>query len=106
MNGLLQDIRYSLRQMRKSTGFTLTALLSLALGIGATTAIFSVIYGVLIDPYPYKDADRMVHVQLRDPSTGAQTRGPLLQVNGTEYQQLRNSPYVENVFLQQGRGAV
>ncbi len=106
MNGLLQDIRYSLRQMRKSPGFALTALLSLALGIGATTAIFSVIYGVLIDPYPYRDADRMVHVQLRDPNTGAQTRGPLLQVNGTEYQQLRNSPYVEDVFLQQGRGAV
>lgn len=106
MNGLLQEIRYSLRQMRKSPGFALTALLSLALGIGATTAIFSVIYGVLIDPYPYKDANRMVHVQLRDPSTGPQTRGALLQVNGTEYQDLRRSPYIEDVFLQQGRGAV
>jgi hypothetical protein len=51
MQTLIQDLRYSVRQLIKSPGFTLTAVISLALGIGATTAVFSVIYAALIDPY-------------------------------------------------------
>ena len=66
MESIRQDVRFSVRQLLKNKSFTLTALLSLALGIGATTAVFSVVYGVLLDPYPYKDAKRMVHVQLID----------------------------------------
>ena len=95
MNGVFQDLRYAIRQIRKSPGFALTALVSLTLGIGATTAIFSVVYGVLLDPYPYKDADRMVHVELRDKSG----RGPLLMVNGEESQELRQVSAIDDVFL-------
>ncbi len=95
MRTFLQDIRYSMRLFRKSPGFVATAVLSLTLGIGATTVIFSVVYGILLDPYPYKDADRMVHVELRDKSG----RGPLLLVNGTQYQDLRKTSAIDDVFL-------
>ncbi len=50
MQTVLRDLRYSLRQLVKSPGFTLTAVISLALGVGATTAVFSVIYAALINP--------------------------------------------------------
>jgi predicted permease len=99
MNGVLQDLRYAVRQIRKSPGFAFTALLSLTLGIGATTAIFSVVYGVLLDPYPYRNPERMVHVELRDKSD----RGPLLFVNGSEYQELRQASAIDDVFLMNQR---
>jgi hypothetical protein len=68
MKSLLHDLRYSVRQLWSSPGFSVTAILSLALGIASTTAVFSVIYAVLMNPYPYRAPDRMVHMRLIDKS--------------------------------------
>lgn len=62
METLVHDIRYALRQFQKRLGFTAIAVLTLALGIGASTAIFSVVYGVLLRPLPYKDPGRIMAV--------------------------------------------
>jgi len=62
LEDLVEDVRYGLRMLRKNPAFAATAILTLALGIGANTAIFSVVNTVLIRPLPYKDADRLVTV--------------------------------------------
>jgi putative ABC transport system permease protein len=94
MQTLLQDIRYSFRQLRKSPGFALTAVISLALGIGATTAVFSVVYAVLMDPYPYANADRMAHLVVKDKAGEDRYVG----VSGRQVQELRQSPVIEDLM--------
>ncbi len=102
MESVLQDLRFSVRQLLKNKSFTLVAILSLALGIGATTAVFSVVYGVLIDPYPYKDNNRMVHVQLLDQNGGLMS---LLFTTGQGYQEVLQAKCVEDAFQQRGTAA-
>src|SRR5262245_43500840 len=62
MDTLLQDLRFGLRQLRRTPGFTLAAVLALALGIGATTAIFTVLDRVVLRPLPYPDPDRLAMI--------------------------------------------
>lgn len=74
MNALLHDLRYALRQLRRSPGFTGMSILVIALCIGATTSLFTVVRSVLLRPFPFRDPDRlvMIYEHFRDPSINAQ----------------------------------
>jgi putative ABC transport system permease protein len=98
MRTVVQDLRYSLRQLVRMPGFTLTAIVSLALGIGATTAVFSVVYAIVVDPYPYANSDRMVHMRFLNPDGSNRGFG----LTGGQWQRIRQSPVVEDGFLTDG----
>src|SRR3954453_21323175 len=86
---LWQDFRYGFRVLRKSPGLTAVSLLSLALGIGATTSIFSVIYGVLISPYPYSRPDEIWAPSVLNAKNPNQGRG---MYKAEEIQRMRELP--------------
>ena len=98
MPSFLADLRYSLRELRRRPGFALTAILSLALGIGATSAMFSVVYGVLITPFPYVGAERMTQVGLLLPSGDYRYPG----MSGAQLDELGQLPVVESVVGEGG----
>jgi putative ABC transport system permease protein len=97
---LHQDIAFGLRQLRKSPAFAVVVIGSLALGIGASVAVFSVVRAVLLDPFPYKDANRMVHVELTQKNSN---RYGYLIVNSTQFHDLQQLPSVDDVFLMDNR---
>ena len=95
MRSIWQDLQFAARVLRKRPGFTLTAVLSLALGIGATSAVFSVIYAVLIDPFPYPGSDRLMEIRLVDKEGHDRFAGP----TGPQAAALRQAKSVEDVVL-------
>jgi predicted permease len=90
----MQDLRYSVRQLVRSPGVTLTALMSLSLGIAATTAVFSVVYAALINPYPFVAADRIVRLTI-DSKAG---QGDWANLNGPQIREVRQLAVVESLL--------
>jgi putative ABC transport system permease protein len=86
VNALVQDLRYALRQASKSPGFATVTVVTLALAIGANTAIFSVVHVVLLAPLPYPQADRLTMIWGRNPARGDQ-RSPISAGDFSDWKQ-------------------
>jgi len=93
----MHDFKFALRQLRKSPGFTLIAVITIALGIGATTAIFTVVDATLLEPLPYPHAEQLVSIQDDLPGLGARDVG-MSQPDGEIYSVLE----FLNTFRQRG----
>ncbi|MEM7355265.1 MAG: ABC transporter permease [Acidobacteriota bacterium] len=90
MHDLLRDLRFGLRGLRQRPGFSLVAILTLGLGIGATTAIYAVIQGVLLEPLDYPEPDRVMLVQEKNPEAGF-PRFSLSPLNYRDYRDMNQS---------------
>ena len=91
-NSFAQDARYALRGIRRDRGFALLAILALALGIGATTVIFSVIENVLIEPFPYREAKRLALVYVHDTTRPEDYNNPSFRL--PEFLDIRDQNHV------------
>jgi putative ABC transport system permease protein len=96
METVLRDVRYAATIMRRNPGFTAAGLLTLALGIGATTAVFSIVYGVLMRPLPYRDSDRLMRLSEEHPGGNSPLRVPMLS-NLTYHAWSRSSSTIEQI---------
>jgi len=102
MNPLVNDLRFALRQLRKAPGFALTAILTLALGIGATTAIFTLVYDVMLRPLPFAQPDRLV--TMKEITAEWSNIYPTLPVNADHFTlwQLHNRTFDSMAVMRQG----
>jgi len=98
MHALASDLRYAARELRRRPGFTSTAVLSLALGVGATSAVFSVVYAVLISPFPYVGAERIMQIALKDKAGNNRYPG----LTGPQIERLRQVSAIESVVGEDG----
>src|SRR3954447_6419602 len=102
MREVLQDFRYAIRTLRKSAGLTAVIVLSLAIGIGANTAIFSVVNTLLLRPLPYPDPSRLAVLWLRSPGINIPQDWP----SPGQYIDLQNENHsFEEMSISQGRSA-
>jgi putative ABC transport system permease protein len=110
---MVNDLRYAFRMFCKNPGFTAVAVLTLAVGIGGTTAIFSVIQGAVLDPFPYADSHRLAVLVTQDPCTG--TNGLWAWVSGRDLQRYQELSSVfdevigaagDDVLMKRDEGAV
>ena len=107
MSGLFQDFRYALRQLHKSPGFTAVAVITLALGIGANTAVFSVVDQVLLHPLPYPDSDRIVKISQTFEGVSTDNASPANYLDWvSENQQSQNPAFAEMAAARGWRGSL
>ncbi|MGB6690740.1 MAG: ABC transporter permease [Terracidiphilus sp.] len=96
MENLWADLRFAWRQAARSPRFTIAAIATLAIGIGAQAAMYSVIHAVLIDPYPYRDAMRMVHLHLYDKDPFPDD----LALTGPQFAEFEKSPVLDGAVAE------